>query len=250
MKFSSDRFVALSALLVAGASLVLHFGRSNVAVAVAPSSYDGGAELGPSDALLLNDAKPAKGADGKPVRFRAEAGRLTWSDQPTAKAWSVGAINVDKSMKSLLSTPAYADKRKELEEEARKQDDEFAKRLDELKKKYPNLEPNSPAVAEAQAEFNALRDEYNRWREGSMRINEKLVAEQIEKAYRELVNAVEIVSDREKLDLVMRFLPTGEPFNADTLAAAREQVLGRSLLRYPEAIDITAEVLKELGIKE
>ncbi|MDZ4828963.1 MAG: OmpH family outer membrane protein [Phycisphaerae bacterium] len=256
MKLSADRLVAILALLAATTSLAFQLEFTNLlpnsAHAASPISAEAGAatDLGPADALILNDAKPAKGQEGKPVRVKAEGGRVSWSDQPTARAWSMAAVNVDRTMKAILSGSTYADKRKELETETKKQDEEFGKRLEELKKKYSNLEPNSPDVGQAQQEFNALRDEYNRWREGSLRINEKLVAEQIEKGYRELINAVEILSDKEGIDLVVRFLPTAEPFAADNLAGAREQVIGRSLLRYPEAIDITAEILKELGVKE
>jgi hypothetical protein len=88
------------------------------------------------------------------------------------------------------------------------------------------------------------------WREGSMRIREKFLAQQIEEAYRELVAAVEIVAERREVDLVIRFMPTGDPFEADTLMTAREQVLGRTFLEYPDAIDLTAEVLRELGIND
>ena len=250
MKLTSDRLVAVIAIVLAAVSLTIQLNRPNSAHASAPIAAISGSELGPADALLLTDAKPAKSQGDKPVRIKAEGGRMTWSDQPTARAWSIAAVNVDRTMKAILSGTTYADKRKELEDEAKKQDAEFGKRLEELKKKYASLEPNSPDVPQAQQEFNALRDEYNRWREGSVRINEKLVAEQIEQAYRELISAVEIVSDREGIDIVVRFLPTGEPFGADSLAGAREQVMGRSLLRYPEAIDITSGIMKELGVKE
>ena len=238
----------MAAIALAGASLVLQFSSGHVALAANATLPAG--DLGPADALLLNDAKPAKGQAAGPVKVSAEGGRLGWDSQPTSRAWSIAAINVDKTMKAILSGAAYADKRKELDDDAKKQDGEFNKRYEELRKKYGNLEPTSPDALKAQQELTALRDEYTRWREGSVRNSEALAAQQIEKAYRELTSAVDIVSDRMHVDIVCRFMPTGEPFNASTLLEAREQVVGRTLLRYPEAIDITADVMKELGVKE
>ena len=89
-----------------------------------------------------------------------------------------------------------------------------------------------------------------RWREGQGRIVGKLAAEQIESAYRRLVEAVEVVADREKIDLMFRFIPTAKAFEAETMEAAGLQVRERTFLRSPESLDLTAEVLKELGVED
>jgi Skp family chaperone for outer membrane proteins len=232
---------AVAIALALGAS----FGRSAEAFA-APRAVG---DLGPADALLLNDAKPAKGADGKPLALRAEGGRLAWSDQPTARAWSIGAVHVDRVMKGLLSATRFAERRAELDKEATGQEADFQKRFEEMKQKYGEIQPSSPQFQEAQQAFNALMEEYQKWRDGSMKIREKQFSEQVEQAYRDLVNAVEVVSDRERLDIVMRFVPTANPFEVDLGLAARDQVVSRTLLKYPESIDITEAVMKELGVE-
>lgn len=242
-----ERLVVATSLVVALTSLALHVAPRNQAMATASVALAN--DLGPADALVLNDAKGAS-TDTATLRLTVQDQRLTWGDRSTSKAWSIGAVHVDRTMKGILNAGAYADKRKELEETAQKQEAEFNERLEALRAKFANVTPQSPEAPQAQAESQALRQEYEKWRQGSMRIQEKLFAEQVEQAYRELVAAVEAVAEKEKIDLVIRFSPTGNPFETDSLAGAREQVIARTFLKYPEAIDITADVLKILNITE
>ncbi len=246
---TADRLIVVTSLVVAVASLALHFVPSSSAYALpSPSPFaPSGNDLGPADALVLNEQK-SSGKEAAPVRLRVEEQRLTWDDRSTSKAWSIGAVHVDKAMKAILNGSAYAEKRHELEEMAKKQDAEFNARVEELRKKYANVGPQSPEAPKAQAESQALFQEYDQWRQGSMKIQEKLFAEQIEAAYRELTAAVESVADKEKIDIVIRFAPTALPFETDSLAGSREQVISRTFLKYPETIDITAEVLKALNV--
>ena len=62
--------------------------------------------------------------------------------------------------------------------------------------------------------------------------------------------AVDVVGERTKVDLVLRFVPTAQPFDVSSPADAMLQVQVRTFLRYPEAVDITAEVMKELSLKD
>lgn len=241
----SHRALLIVTLLVSLASLALHALRPTAAWA----DPAGPADLGPADALLLSDANPARGG-AKELRVKADRGRIAWSDRDTARAWSIGAVHVDRAMKSILAKSGYQSRRDELDGEARTQDEDFAKRFEELRQRYANVDPQSPNWAEANESLERLRSEYMTWRDGSMRIREKFFAEQIEEGYRELVAAVEIVAERREVDIVIRFMPTGDPFEADTLMTAREQVLGRTFLEYPDAIDLTADVLRELGIND
>lgn len=237
-----DRVLLVTALVAALVAVILHVHRP--ASAFASGS---GSELGPTDALLLTDRSSKASND---LRVRAESGRIVWSDRPTGRAWSLGAVNVDRTMKALLAGSTYATRRDELDGEARDQDEEFAKRFEELRQRYANVDPKSPEWPKANEDLERLRSEYMAWREGSIRIREKFFAEQIEQAYRELVSAVELVAERGDVDLVLRFMPTANAFEAENLGAAREQVIGRTFLKYPEAIDLTDEVLRELGVKD
>ena len=75
-------------------------------------------------------------------------------------------------------------------------------------------------------------------------------AEQFERAYRELVAAVETVAEKESIDLVYRFYPTAKPFETERMGEALSQIQSRVFLKYPEAIDITPEVMKALNLSE
>jgi hypothetical protein len=75
-----------------------------------------------------------------------------------------------------------------------------------------------------------------------------MVADQVEKAYRELTTAVDVVCDRRKIDLVYRFIPSVTPFESQDLGNAMIQVQARTFLRAPESIDLTADVMKELNL--
>jgi hypothetical protein len=59
---------------------------------------------------------------------------------------------------------------------------------------------------------------------------------------------VDVVADRRKIDLVYRFIPSQTPFESQDLGNAMVQVQGRTFLRAPEQIDLTADVLKELNL--
>lgn len=233
-------------LIVAG-SLAL----SAIALAVAlhgpatPSASAGASfanDLGPADALLLTTEA---GKDA--LRVAAKDGRLAWGDRQTNRAWSVASVDIDKVMKKLLEGTSYADKRNEIKEKLEKGDAEFQKRAEEIEQKFPIPAGGQPP-AEGQQAFQMLQQEYRKFRESIAAEGDKLAADQFEAAYRELVAAVDAVSDKESIDIVYRFAPTADPFEAKSSAEAIEKIRARTFLRYPASIDITPEVMKTLNI--
>jgi hypothetical protein len=88
------------------------------------------------------------------------------------------------------------------------------------------------------------------WQQSALQRTGKLDADQLERAYRELVAAVEIVADRRGIDMVYRFIPTGEPFEAENPEQAMMAIRLRDALRYPTELDITADVMEELHLEE
>lgn len=200
-------------------------------------------DLGPADSVILT------GKSGN-LTLKNGDGRLQWGDQATSKAWSVAAVNTDKVMKLLLKSSRFEDERKALEEEAKKKDEDFRKRYKELEEKYKDMDPKSPAFEEGREAVNAFFKEHGEWRDSISTKFGKMQADQIEKAYRELTAAVDVVADRQKLDLVLRFIPTADKFEADEVGEAMMRVQGRTFVHYPESIDISAEVMKELNLKD
>ena len=64
------------------------------------------------------------------------------------------------------------------------------------------------------------------------------------------MTAVDVVADRQKIDVVYRFIPAATQFESAQLGDAMVQVQARTFLRAPESLDITADVMKELGLKD
>ena len=202
-------------------------------------------DLGPAEGLILTSA------DGKDtVRVETKDGHIAWGDRSTNRVWSVASVDIDSVMKKLLEGASYADKRKEAQESAQGEEAAFNKRVEEIKAKFPLPTDGSPPPQEAQREFGQLQQDYNKWLEGVRTRDDKIAADQFEQAYRELVAAVETVSEKESIDIVFRFFPTADPFKSERAGEALAQIQSRTFLKYPAAIDITAEVLKALNLTQ
>lgn len=206
-------------------------------------------ELGPADALLLAAPRGAA-ADAPPLTLRNGLGRLAWGTEPGSRAFSVGLVHVDRILKGIIQSDRFIADRMKFDEQAREAREEFERRFKAFEEKYPNPDPKSPEFEQIQREFAALQGEAQAWAARIQDIQSKLAAEQVEKAYREMISAVEVVADRRAVDLVYRFLPASKPFEALSLPDAMLQVQSRTMLRYPESIDITDDVVRELGLKE
>jgi hypothetical protein len=229
--------IVASAALAAAGFLAAQLAVPSAAEARANPASD----LGPAQAVLLD------GKDGAMKLVNAD-GRPGWGDEPTSRAWAVGAVHVDKVLKKLLDNKSYQDERARFDEEAKGQGQEFQKEMDALKAEYGEKSKDDPDFPKGQAAVQALFERYQKWQAGLQAAQGKLMAEQVEKAYRELVTAVDVIADRRKVDLVYRFIPSSQPFESQDLGNAMIQVQARTFLRAPETIDLTADVLKELNL--
>lgn len=200
-------------------------------------------ELGPTQAVLL------EGKDGV-MTLANTGGRPSWGSEPTAKAWSVAAVHVDKILKKLLDNKSYQEDRTSFDEDGKKQGADFQKEMESLKGEFGSKSKDDPDFPKGQAAVQALYERYQKWNAGMQAAQGKLVAEQVEKAYRELTTAVDVISDRRKIDMVYRFIPSAAAFESQDLGNAMIQVQARTFLRAPESIDITADVMKELNLTQ
>jgi len=236
----TDRFIVVGSLALSAAALVVALRGSPTPVAVGAGSWM--TDLGPADAVLFTTEA---GKDA--LRVAAKDGRIAWGDRATNRAWSVAAVDVDRVMKKLLDAPSYLDKRNEMKDKLEKGEADFEKRAKEIEEKFP-IPPGGQPPIEGQQAFQKLQQEYRAFREGIAGEGEKLNAEQFENAYRELVVAVEAVSEKESIDLVFRFAPTADAFEAKGAGEAAEKVRARTFLKYPAQVDITTEVMKALNL--
>ncbi|MFM7260391.1 MAG: OmpH family outer membrane protein, partial [bacterium] len=185
-----------------GLSVVLSSAALLVALATGPGTQRGTAafaawtpasDLGPADGLLL------VGEAGKdPMRLHAKDGHIAWGDRSTNRVWSVASVDIDRVMKKIFDGASYVEKRREAQESAKSEEAEFNKRAEDLRAKYQPGEGGNPPP-EAQREMAALQQEYGKWLDGIRARDEKIAAEQFEQAYRELVAAVEAVSEKESI---------------------------------------------------
>jgi Skp family chaperone for outer membrane proteins len=201
-------------------------------------------ELGPADSLILS------GSDGaEPLVLRNAEGRLAWSDKPQDRLHSVAYVYIGKILSSLMQSERYTEVRDQLLEELQATEQEYRERLDEIRGRLQEMERDSP---EAQAVFEegqtAFR-EYQQWQQEALARRGKLDAEQLEQAYREMIDAVEVVADRMDVDTVYRFIPTSEPFEAENPEQAMLAIRMRTALRYPDRLDITSAVIEEMSLE-
>lgn len=197
--------------------------------------------LGPADRLVLN------GEDGA-VNVKAAGNAVGWGDSPYQRSWSVATVDVPKLVRSLMESDRFDEDRAELRDEADAQNLEFQERFEAFQEEHADVTSDSPEFPEIQAQFQKMMEEYQKWQQGTRAIQQKLGAEQIETAFNEMVEAIDIVAEEEKIDIVLRFVPVDQPFESEMMDAANLQVQRRTILHYPDTIDITAKVEQELGL--
>jgi Skp family chaperone for outer membrane proteins len=236
-----ERIVIYGAMMLLAAmnlaALVGHTGR-----AAAADPVMAGDRLGPAETLTLTD-----GEDQLVLQNRGN--RLSWSVSDHARAYSVGLVHVGRAVGPLLEADQYQEELARLGEELQQRDQEMTERIAAFLQENRDLEPDDPRAAEIQRAYQGLLQELERRRmEGTQRID-RLRAEHVERAYRDFVAAVEVVAQRRQIDIVWRFIPTANEFQAQTLVAAYTSVRSRLAVKYPEAIDITDAVLQELALE-
>jgi Skp family chaperone for outer membrane proteins len=235
-----ERIVIYGALaLLATTNLAALYGQGGSrAVAGGAASGD---QLGPAGSLTLVD-------DEQELVLRNASGRLAWSDSEHARAFSVGFVHVGRAVSPLLQAEEYVEEMARLQEEIRKTDEEITQRIGALLEESRDMSPDDPQAPEVQRAYQEMLQELERWRrQGSQRLG-LLAAEQIERAYRDFVAAVEVVAERRGIDIVYRFIPTDREFQAANPPTAYIAIRARIAVTYPEGIDITDEVLEELAV--
>lgn len=234
---TTDRLLVLTAIVVACLALLRIGGSSGVADPVGHWLET----LGPAKSLELT------GTD--PLLVRNADGRIGWGEEPTSRAWSIGSVHIDDVIKKLLQTEDYLGEREELQTELKEIEAEFNERAQEIQGEYGEIGEDDPQFPEAQGRMQALMQEYQQFTQLSRGRITKLEAEQLERSYRELIEATEIVADQRSIDFVFRFIPTAEAFGTQNAEQAMLQIQLRTFLKYPEAVDITGQVIEELDLE-
>jgi hypothetical protein len=231
---------AALALLAAMNIAVLADGRGGSAWAQGPAELT---HLGPAGSLTL------AGDKDEPLVLRNANGRLSWSDTDYARSFSVAFAHVGQAMGPLLEADEYVDEYQELEAEFLERDKEVAEAIDAFRQEHQDITPDDPEMAQVHQTLQAMLQQREQMRVVAARRLGQLASDHIELAYRDLVAAVEVVADRRNIDIVYRFIPTGNDFNAANPPQSYTGVRARIVLKYPEKLDITDEVMEELALE-
>ena len=209
-------------------------------------AVDGDTALGPATALTLDAAKE----DGTALTLRNEDDRLAWGSHPQQRLWSIGAVHLGPILTQLLESETILEEKQELTDELRGIDAEFQERLMEIQQEMDGVDAEDAEAQEILQRGQMLYQEYQQFQQAATLRRQQMGATHLEMAYREITAAVNVVADRLEIDLVIRFIPPDDEFVLTNEAAAVDQIRLRSLLRYPEACDITSDVLEELNLED
>jgi Skp family chaperone for outer membrane proteins len=231
-----DRTLIVLALVAATAALL----RPEPTTSIADSASLRAETLGPASSLELEGDKP--------LVIRNEEGRIAWNDEATSRAWSIGAVHIDRIIKEMIQSDVYSGERQDLEGELRELDSEFSDRQKSIQDEFGEIGEEDPNFPEAQSRMQALMQEYQQFAQMAQGRMAQLQAEQLERSYRDLIEAVEVVADKAQIDVVYRYIPTSEPFMNSSVEQAMLQIQMRPFLRYPDSIDLTTKVLEELDL--
>ena len=237
-----ERILIYGAMTVLGAMniAVLSDGHSGSAWADNPADQE---RLGPATALTLIDD------EGSELDLRNTDGRLAWEDNEYARAYSVAFVHVGKALGPLMKADEYVEEYSRLEAEIREKDDELSQAILAFTEEHQNMTPDDPALGQAQQAFQTLLQQREQWRMSGSRQLGLLAAGQIERAYRDLIAAVEVVAEQRRIDLVFRFIPTDNEFQAVSPPQAYTGIHARIALKYPAGLDVTDAVMEELALE-
>jgi len=202
---------------------------------------DNSDKLGPIESLTIQ-------GEDKELTITNSDGRLSWGDQKTSTVWSVGFMEVGKALSQLMKAEHFLDARESLDDELQETMSSARSNLDSLRKEGQSLQPDDPSIPEMRQRWDRTYAEFQRLQKIAAEARARLLAEQMESSYTEIVEAVNVVSERLNVDMVLKFIPPDGEFNLGNPDSVMSQIRLRIALRVPEGIDITDEVLAELGL--
>lgn len=223
--------------------IIIQFARqpaSESAQAAARSAADK-TILGPADFIELIDE------NGEIVKLRAAKGRIAWSDHRSGRALSVAFVQVIEVIQKAMDTEEMRALAKSKTEEHDNRYREYAAKFEEFKKRTEGLGTSDPRYREIYAEYQALTKEYEAWTQSEKQETNRLHLVALTKGRADFQAAIEVVAKRMDIDVVLQSHSPTEKLD-DDYSRATYDLQGQDVVHYPDAIDITTDVCKELGI--
>ena len=211
---------------------------SIITTAVIGSDESG--KLGPVDSITFSGTEE--------LILKNSGGHVSWGNEKTSTAWSVGFMETGKALSQLLQAEHFLDERNELNEELNGQISEVRALLATLRKEGESMDPDDPDLPTFRKQWEQLYGEFQNLQKIGAEARALLIAQQMESAYNEILEAVNVVSERLHVDLVLRFIPPDGDFEQGNPDSTLRQIRLRTALRLPEGIEITDDVLSELGL--
>ncbi len=242
-----ERTIIYTLLAVLAAFNLFHLvgGAQEPAYADSQRTFD---TLGPADAVALRPSGEDAG-DANAIDIVNHGSRIAWGDSAHTRVYSVGFVHVGKPMSGLMSGGAYQERRQDLADELDEMNAEKREALIALMEELRGMGQEDPAFQEKLTEAQSLDAEYQQWLADARSRTEALEAELIAEAYAELMAAVDVVSEQKGVDLVYRFIPDDEEFAPRDRSEAQAYIRGRTMLEYPEGLDLTDAVMQELALE-
>ena len=233
----------LAVLAVAQAAILFNTSTGQQAWAHARAIFE---DVGPATAVRLVDEEDSS---AKEVVLRNDGGQFRFGESAHSTAYSVGFVHVGKALSPLLDSETMQEARESLDEELTAKDEDLRSRMQAFEEENRDVKPDSPNFEEVRERYRVLLEEVQQWQMEKMGRRDKLIAEQVEQAYRDVVAAVDVVAESNGVDVVYRFVPTDDEFQATSPAAAYESIRARVVIKYPEGLDLTDQVLEELDLE-
>jgi Skp family chaperone for outer membrane proteins len=241
MKTTERTIVYLALAFLGAMNLVFLLSNSGRAAFAETVSYLGDV-LGPAEAVKLTDGD-------KELELKAKDGRIAWGTGDFKQTYTVGFVDISKALNPLMESASFTDERKTLGEELEGKEKEHQAKLESFREQIEGKDRNDPNVQEALKQAQAAYEEYMTWGKEAIGRRNALDVQQLQKAYKELTSAVDVVSQKLGVDIVLRFIPTENEFKAQDAEGALTEIRLRAAVKYPSGLDITAEVLEELSLQ-
>ncbi|MFB0986688.1 MAG: hypothetical protein QMB94_10345, partial [Phycisphaerales bacterium] len=131
-----ERLIVHSLLAVLTIAVLADFGGGS-SVAIGNDDEAAKETLGPADELIL------RGEKGN-LTLRDDDGGLAFGEDPTARAWSIGAVNVPKLLGLLMESDRFGEDRKEIQTTAETQNANFEAQFQAFQEEHADVSPESP----------------------------------------------------------------------------------------------------------
>ncbi len=167
-----------------------------------------------------------------------------------AKTPSLAFFHIGKAIGPLMDSDEFKEEREDIDADFADREKAYRDRYTKMQEEFAGLKPDDPEAAAAQQQYAALMEEIRKFEAERNASRGTLLAGQLERAYQEILAAVDVVAEKKNIDIVFRFVPPSDEFKATSPEQAYLALRARTALKYPEDLDITPAVLEELNLEE